>query len=91
MLALLNEVQVNALAKRGVRFWRSRALDFQPHRLAIVDGLRSRDVATARAAMIQYFDAQRERFSRDERLVSLNLSNPSLVNVVANMVLQLKP
>ena len=91
LLALLNEVQVNALARRGLRFWRSRALDFQPYRLAIVAGLQSRDVGTARAAMVRYFDAQRERFSRDERLTSLDLANPNMVNVVANMVLQLKP
>lgn len=90
LLALLNEVQVNALAARGVRFWKARALDFQPHRVAIVAGLRSRDLATARAAMDGYFDAQRARFDADATLREINLSQPRAIEVVAEMMHQFR-
>ena len=90
MLGLLNEVQVNALGARGVRFWRARAMDFQPHRVAIVDGLKSRDPLIALAAMNRYFEAQRSRFGQDKSMSALNLSSPGLITVVANMVRQIK-
>jgi GntR family transcriptional repressor for pyruvate dehydrogenase complex len=90
LLALLNAVQVNSLTGRGVRFWRARALDFQVHRVAILKGLRSGDPRIARKAIDHYFEAQRARFDRDESLRALNLSNPGLINVVANMVQQYK-
>ena len=54
LMVLLTEVQVRSLPGRGVRFWRSRALEFQPHRLAIVKGLRSGEPAEAREATIIY-------------------------------------
>lgn len=90
LLALLNEVQFKSLAARGVRFWRARALDFQPHRLAILDGLRSGDPAAARAALDGYFDAQRKRFEQDENLRDVDLASPRLIDVVSNMVRQFK-
>lgn len=90
MLVLLNEVQIKSLASRGTRFLRQRAMEFQPHRVAILNGLRSRNPAPAREAMERYFDAQRVLFDRDERLRSLNLSSPSLINIVSNMVLRFK-
>lgn len=90
MLALLNEVQVNSLAGRGVRFWRARALEFQPNRIAILEGLRSGVPDIARDAMDHYFEAQRALFDRDTNLQDLNLSDPSLINVISNMVRQLK-
>ena len=90
LVALLNEVQMKLLAGRGLRFWRARALDFQPHREAILEGLRRRDPVEARRATDRYFDAQRALFDQDEALRSLNLSNPKLITVIANMVRQLK-
>ena len=90
LLALLTEVQVKSLTGRGPRFWRARALDFQLHRVAILEGIRSGDPKVARRAIDRYFDAQRARFERDANLRTLNLSNPGLINVVANMVRQLK-
>ncbi len=90
LLMLLHEVQVESLVGRGLRFWRARALEFQPHRLAILEGIRSGVPATARVAMDRYFEAQRERFERDEALRSLNLSSPRLVTVVSDMVRQSK-
>ena len=88
LLALLHEVQIKSLASRGVRFWRARALEFQPHRVAILEGLRSGDPAAAREAMDRYFDAQRARFEQDETLRSLNLSSPKLITIVSDMVRQ---
>ncbi len=90
LLALLNEVQVAPLASRGIRFWRARALEFQPHRVAILDGIRSRKPVAARKAIDHYFEAQRARFEKDESLRSLNLSNPKLITLVSEMVRQSK-
>lgn len=90
LLALLNEVQFKSLSARGVRFWRARALDFQPHRVAILEGLRSGDPAAARDAMDGYFDAQRKRFDQDDSLRALDLSSPRLIDVVGNMVRQFR-
>ncbi len=86
LLAIVNEAQVQSLTGRGIRFWRTRAMDFQPYRIAILDGLRSGEPVTARGAMDRYFEAQRRRFEQDETLRALNLSNPRLVVAVADMV-----
>jgi GntR family transcriptional repressor for pyruvate dehydrogenase complex len=91
LLALLHEVQLQSLSARGVRFWRARAMDFQPHRVAILKGIRSRNLATARKAMERYFEAQRQRFEKDDILREINLSNPRLIDVVADMVRQFRP
>jgi GntR family transcriptional repressor for pyruvate dehydrogenase complex len=90
LVALLNEVQVKALSGRGARFWRARAMDFQPYRLEILKGLRSRDPKVARAAMQRYFDAQRKRFEQDENLSAGNLSHPGLIHAISEMVRQFK-
>ena len=88
LLALLNEVQVKSLTGRGIRFWRTRALEFQPHRLAILEGIRLGDPAAARRAMDRYFEAQRARFEQEEALRSINLASPKLVTIVSDMVRQ---
>ena len=88
LLALLNEVQVKSLSGRGVRFWRARAMEFQPHRLAILEAFRRRDPDAVRKSMDSYFDAQRARFERDEALRSINLASPQLVTIVSDMVRQ---
>ena len=86
----MSEVQFKSLSNRGVRFWRARAMDFQAHRIAILEGLRSGDPAAACAAADDYFDAQRKRFEQDDNLRALNLSNPRLIDVVGNMVRQFR-
>lgn len=90
LLALLNEVQVSSLNGRGVRFWRARAMEFQPFRVDLLDGVRSGDIVIARAAMDRYFDAQRMRFERDENLRALDLSSPNMINLISNMVRDFK-
>lgn len=90
LLALLNEVQFKSLSGRGVRFWRARAMDFQPYRVAILEGIRARDSGIARAAMDQYFDAQRARFEQDDILRAINLSHPGFIDVVGDMVRQFR-
>ena len=90
LLALIQEVQANSLVGKGAQFWKTRAMEFQPHRIAILEGIRSRDPVKARAAMDGYFDAQRERFERDAGLRALNLSNPGLIGVVSDMVRMIK-
>ncbi len=82
LLALLHEVQLKSLSNRGIRFWRARALEFQPHRVAITRGIASRDPAQARAAMDRYFEAQRARFEQDDSLRLLNLA----ITIVSDMV-----
>jgi len=86
LLALLHEVQVQTLSGRSVRFWRARATDFQPHRIAILGAIRSGDPLVARRAAEHYFEAQRRRFETADHLHDLTLSDPSLINVVSNMV-----
>ena len=90
LLALLHQLQVTSLADRGLRFWIKRALEFQPHRIAILEGLRSGDPAKAGRAMDKYFKAQRERLSKDKRLNSLDLTSPGLIHVVSDMVHQFR-
>jgi GntR family transcriptional repressor for pyruvate dehydrogenase complex len=90
LLALLNEVQVSSLTGRSPRFWRARALEYQNHRVAILEGIRSGDPRVARRAIDRYFEAQRARFEQDDNLRALKLSNPGLINVVAKMVRQYK-
>ena len=91
LLSLLNEVQVKALVGRSIEFWQDRALDFQSHRRAILRGLKSREPRLARQAMDRYFAAQHARFERDDDLRALNLANPNLINIVANMVRHIRP
>ena len=90
LLALLNEVQVNSLTSRTIRFWRARALEFQPHRIAILAGIRSGNPVTAREAMDCYFEAQRALFEHDKSLRSVDLSSQRLVTIVSDMVRQSK-
>ena len=90
LLALLHEVQANALTGKGAQFWMARAMEFQSHRVAILAGIKSRDPAQARKAMDCYFDAQRERFEQDAGLSSLSLSNPGLIGVVSDLVRLIK-
>ena len=90
LVALLGEVQARSLPGRSVRFWRLRAMDFQPHRLAILEGLRSRDPSVAREATDLYFEAQRQRFEQDKDLRTLDLSDPRLVSAIAELVRDFK-
>ena len=90
LLALLNEVQVSSLNGRGARFWRARAMEFQPFRVALLEGIRSGDIVVAGAAMDRYFEAQRRRFEQDESLRALDLSSPNMINVISNMVRDFK-
>jgi GntR family transcriptional regulator, transcriptional repressor for pyruvate dehydrogenase complex len=90
LLALLQEVQANAHRGKPVKFWLSRALEFQPHRVAILKGIKSGDPMQARKAMDRYFASQRERFEQDVGLSALNLSNPGLIGVVSDMVRLIK-
>lgn len=90
LLALLQAVQANSLTGKGLQFWRARAMEFQPHRIAILESIKSRDPVKARKAMDGYFEAQRERFERDANLRSVNLSSPSLIGVVSDMVRLIK-
>ena len=90
LMVLLTEIQVKSLAGRGVRFWRARALEFQPYRLAILKGLQSGNSAEATQAMDAYLEAQRKLLERDDNLRSFNLANPKLISVIANVVRQFK-
>ena len=91
LVALLTEVQVKSLADNGVRFWCLRAAEFQPHRLAILQALRARDVERAQKAMSGYLDAQKALFERDGGFDMLDLSSPSLISLISDVVRQSKP
>ena len=81
---------MKSLSGHSISLLRARAMEFQPHRLAILDGIRSRQPLLARTAMDRYFEAQRERFEQDETLRSLNLASPKLVTIVSDMVRQFR-
>ncbi|QYE37117.1 GntR family transcriptional regulator (plasmid) [Polymorphobacter sp. PAMC 29334] len=90
LLGLLHEVQLKSLSGRGVRFWHARAMEFQPHRVAILEGLKSGDPVVARRSMDSYFVAQRNRFEAIGKVHELNLSDPGLIDVIGEMVRQFK-
>jgi GntR family transcriptional repressor for pyruvate dehydrogenase complex len=90
LVTLLIEIQVSALRKKGVRFWKSRAAEFQGDRTAIYNAIAAGDRKGAGAAMQRYFDDQRSRFVDDDALSKLNLSDPALIAAVAGIVLQFK-
>ena len=90
LLALLHEVQTSSLAGKNAQFWMSRAMEFQPHRIAILKGIKSGDPTRALKAMDRYFDAQHERFGQDTNLNTLSLTSPSLIGVLSNMVRLIK-
>ena len=89
LMVLLTEAQMKSLAGRDVGFWRSRAKEFQPRRLEILQALKSRSEEKAEAAMKSYFEAQRRLLEEDQTSCKLNVSNPSFINIVANMVRRL--
>ena len=91
LVALLTEVQVRSLADNGVRFWCSRAAEFQPHRLSILQALRARDVQRAQQAMSAYLDAQKALFERDGELHGLDLASPTLISLISDVVRQSRP
>ena len=88
LMVLLTEVQIDSLATKGIRFWRSRALQFQPYRLAVLQGLRSSDPTKASTAMNAYMEKQRILLERDDSVCAFNLSNPKLISAVANVMRQ---
>lgn len=90
LATLLIEVQVTALRSRGVKFWRTRAAEFQADRRNIREGIKTGSAKKARAAMDQYFDDQRARFVGDDALRSLNLSDPRLISTVTEIVRSFK-
>ena len=90
LVALLTEVQVKSLADNGVRFWCLRAAEFQPHRLSILEALQARDMLRAQKAMTAYLDAQKALFERDGGHQMLDLSSPSLISLISDVVRQSK-
>jgi GntR family transcriptional repressor for pyruvate dehydrogenase complex len=90
LLTLLIEIQVGAFRDKGVKFWRTRAAEFQRDRKAIYAAIADRDSKAARKAMLRYLDDQRARFVEDKALSKLNLSDPALIAAVAGIVRQYK-
>ena len=89
LMVLLTEAQMKSLVGRDLGFWRSRAKEFQPRRLEIMQALTSRSEEKAGAAMIAYFDAQRLLLEEDPTSCTVNISNPSFINIIADMVRKL--
>ncbi|WP_206243536.1 FadR/GntR family transcriptional regulator [Novosphingobium terrae] len=90
LVTLLLEVQVIPPRKRGVKYWRERAVAFQNDRRKIFEGIEAHNISVAVAAMESYFEHQRERFVEDKALGALNLSDPRLIEGLAEMVRQMK-
>lgn len=90
LVTLLLEVQVIPPRKRGLKYWRERAVSFQNDRRNIFAAINAHSVEEAAAAMEQYFEHQRAQFVDDKTLGALNLSDPRLIDGLAEMVRQMK-
>jgi DNA-binding GntR family transcriptional regulator len=62
-------------------FWRKWSLQFANDRREVIAAFRERDEARAVAAMAQYLDHQRSRFSHDQLLAKARLSDPELLRI----------
>ncbi|WP_206243558.1 FadR/GntR family transcriptional regulator [Novosphingobium terrae] len=90
LVTLLLEVQVIPMRKRGMKFWRDRAVAFQGDRREIFAAIQARDIGKAGDAMENYLEHQRARFVEDKKLGALNLSDSRLIEGLAEMVRQMK-
>ena len=83
LINLLLQIQIKALRKRGVGYWRTRSLRFQEDRRQIVEALRARQPERASAAIEAYLEHQRDVFHEDRELSAMRLSDPKAVRAVA--------
>lgn len=90
LVTLLIELQVKTLRRRGIKFWRNRVAEFQVDRRDILEALVSRSEERAVAALERYFGHQRALFESEEAWSKINLSDPRLIETVAQMVQQMK-
>jgi GntR family transcriptional regulator, transcriptional repressor for pyruvate dehydrogenase complex len=84
LINLLLQIQMKALGKRGVGYWRKRSLSFQENRRAIVEALRDKNPESASAAIEDYLEHQRAVFLEDRELSEMRLSDPKAVRAVAD-------
>ncbi len=84
LINLLLQMQIKALRKRGVGYWRSRSLGFQENRRAIVEALRAQEPEAASSAIESYLEHQRSVFLEDRELSEMRLSDPRAVRAVAD-------
>jgi GntR family transcriptional repressor for pyruvate dehydrogenase complex len=84
LINLLLQIQIKALRKRGVAYWRSRSLGFQADRREIVEALRAQEPDRASAAIEAYLEHQRAVFNEDRELSGMRLSDPKAVRAVAD-------
>lgn len=90
LLSLLIQLQIRALLKRGLRYWRERSLGFHDDRRAIVVAIGSRDPDGAGAAMGAYLEHQRAVFLADRELCEMRLSDAKAIRAVADIVLRMR-
>lgn len=83
---LLVRLQTDAFSKRDEAFWRGWSLQFADDRRQLVVALRARDAEQAVAAVTQYLDRQRRRFSTDERLARARISSPEVLQVIRPLI-----
>jgi GntR family transcriptional repressor for pyruvate dehydrogenase complex len=86
LINLLLHIQIKALRKRDVTFWRSRSLDYQHHRREIVAALSRQAPEDACAAMEGYLEHQREAFMSDRKLSLMRLSDAAAVRASLDIV-----
>jgi GntR family transcriptional repressor for pyruvate dehydrogenase complex len=87
LINLLLQIQIKALGKRGVGYWRTRSLSFQEDRRAIVDALRAQEPDAASSAIEAYLEHQRAVFLEDRDLSEMRLSDPKAVRAVADAMI----
>ena len=79
---VLVRLQVDAFSKRSIAFWHKWSLQFANDRRELVAAFRDRDEERAVAAMMEYLDHQRSRFSTDQMLAKARLSDPELLRII---------
>jgi DNA-binding FadR family transcriptional regulator len=79
---ILVRLQVDAFSKCSIAFWHKWSLQFANDRRELVAAFRDRDEPRAVAAMMQYLDHQRSRFSHDQVLSEARLSDPEMLRII---------
>jgi GntR family transcriptional regulator, transcriptional repressor for pyruvate dehydrogenase complex len=90
LISLLLQIQIKALRRRGLKYWRTRELAFHGDRERIVDGLRGHDPDGASDAMAAYLHHQRKVFLEDRALSEMRFSDAKVMRAVSDIVLEVR-
>ena len=91
LISLLLQIQIKALRRRGLKYWRKRELDFHRDRQRIVNAIRRHDPDAASEAMAGYLHHQRKVFLEDRALSEMRFTDAKvMVRAVSDIVLEVR-